>query len=108
MQTEVSTGERLHWQHDVVEVDGLLLEVDLPGGRDAAPFARTFHTDMTTALQRMLGEAQIESAIARQRNRTTRRISRTAVSQFFRHMVEGLGELRFLVAAMAWTCATRA
>lgn len=108
MQTEVTTGEQLHWQHDVVEVDGLLLEVDLPGGRDAAPFARAFRTDMTAALQRMLGEAQIESAISRQRNRTTRRISRSAVSQFFRHLVENLGELRFLVAAMEFEGPLRA
>lgn len=108
MQTEVTTGEQLHWQHDVVEVDGLVLEVDLPGGRDAVPFARAFRTDMPSALQRMLGDAQVESAISRQRNRTTRRISRKAVSEFFGRLVGELGSLQFLIAALEFEGALRA
>lgn len=107
MSTEVAT-ERLHWQHEVVELDGLLLEVDLPGGRDIAPFARRFQTEGAAALLVMLGEAQMQSVVEAQRDAVTRRIPRKAVLAAFRRLVESLGEMSFLVAAMEFEGPLRA
>lgn len=107
MTTEITT-ERLHWQHEVVELGGLLLEVDLPGGRDITPFARQFQTDGAASLLRMLGEAQMQSVVEAQRNPETRRIPRKAVLAVFRRLVESLGEMSFLVAAMEFEGPLRA
>lgn len=107
MSTEITT-ERLHWQHEVVELGDLLLEVDLPGGRDIAPFARQFQTDGAASLLRMLGEAQMQSVVEAQRNPATRRIPRKAVLAAFRRLVESLGEMSFLVAAMEFEGPLRA
>lgn len=107
MSTEITT-ERLHWQHEVVELGGLLLEVDLPGGRDITPFARQFQTGGAASLLRMLGEAQMQSVVEAQRNPETRRIPRKAVLAVFRRLVESLGEMSFLVAAMEFEGPLRA
>lgn len=107
MSTEVST-ERVHWRREVVELDGLLLEVDLPGGRDAVPFARSFQTNSMSPLLTMLGEGQIESVVEAQRNPATHRIPRKAVTEAFRRLVELCGELPFLVSALEFEGALRA
>lgn len=107
MSTEVST-ERAHWQREVVELDGLLLEVDLPGGRDAVPFARSFHEDHGGALRQMLGDGQLESVVERQRSTTTGRISRKAVTDAFRRLLDQFGELPFLVASLEFEGPLRA
>jgi hypothetical protein len=107
MSTEVTT-ERLHWQHEVVELSGLLLEVDLPGGRDIVPFARSFQNDGATSLLTMLGEAQLQSCVEAQRSPTTRRIPRKAVTAAFRRLVESLGEMSFFIAAMEFEGPLRA
>lgn len=107
MDTEVTT-ERLHWQRQVVELDGLLLEVDLPGGRDAVPFARLFREDMSAALRQMLGDGQLGSVVEQQRSRATGRISRKAVTDAFRRLLESCGELPFLVASLEFEGPLRA
>jgi hypothetical protein len=107
MSTEVTT-ERQHWQREVVELDGLLLEVDLPGGRDAVPFARSFREDMPAALRQMLGDGQVESVVEQQRSRATGRISRKGVGDAFRRLLESFGELPFLVAALEFEGPLRA
>lgn len=107
MSTEVVT-EHLHWQREVVELDGLLLEVDLPGGRDAAPFARSFREDTSAALRQMLGDGQLQSLVEQQRSRTTGRISRKAVGDAFRRLLGQCGELPFLVASLEFEGPLRA
>lgn len=107
MSIEVTT-ERLHWRHEVVELDGLLLEVDLPGGRDAVPFARLFREDLTAALVQMIGEAQMESVVESQRSRTTGRISRKAVSGTFRRLLEQCGQLPTLASMLEFEGPLRA
>jgi len=97
---ETVAAERLHWQHEVIDIDGLLLEVDLPGGRDAVPFARSFREDLSIPLRRMLGDGQIHSVVEQQRNPSTGRISRKAVTDLFRRLVAECGELAFLIAAL--------
>lgn len=107
MSTEVTT-ERQHWQRDVVELDDILLEVDLPGGRDAVPFARSFREDTSVALRQMLGDGQLQSLIEQQRSRTTGRISRKAVADAFRRLLGLCGELPFLVASLEFEGPLRA
>lgn len=108
MSVEAAAVERACWRHDVVEVGGLTLEVDLPGGPDAAGFARLFRTDAGAALRQMLGDWQLEHVIESCRNPATGRISRKAVSETFRGIVAELGELSFLVGALEHEGALRA
>lgn len=106
--TAETTTERLHWQREVVELDDMLLEVELPGGRDAVPFARQFQTDTVGPLRTMLGEGQIESVVEAQRNPATGRISRKGVTSAFRRLLEQCGELPFLISALEFEGPLRA
>lgn len=108
MSAEAAAVERAYWLHDVVEVGGLTLEVDLPGGPDAAAFARLFRTDTAAALRQMLGDWQLERVIESCRNPATGRISRKAVGEAFRAVVAELGELQFLIGALEHEGALRA
>lgn len=107
MTAETAT-ERVHWQREVVELDDMLLEVDLPGGRDAVPFARQFQTDTAVPLRTMLGDGQVESVVEAQRNPATGRISRKAVTDAFRRLLEQCGELPFLISALEFEGPLRA
>jgi hypothetical protein len=106
---DVETTTRLHWQHEVVVLDDLILEVDLPGGRDAVRFARQVREETPSALRVMLGEGQMSSLIEAQRNPNTRRISRKAVTGAIERLFAALPEsLPTLFGALEFEAALRA
>lgn len=90
-------------------LDGLTLEVTLPGGKGAAPFLSDFQRDMTAGLRVMLGEQQYRDVMEQHRHPYTMRISQRAVIDFFRRLVEELSEsLPLLIGAFEFEGALRA
>jgi len=106
---DVEATTRLHWQHEVVVLGDLILEVDLPGGRDAVPFARQVREDTTAALRTLLGDSQVSSLIEAQRDPRTHRIRRSAVTAAVEQLFAALPEtLPALFGAMEFEAALRA
>lgn len=92
MTASTAASDRQYWQHEVIALDSLVLEVDLPGGRDAVPFAKGFHRDVTRAVHMMLGEGQFRSVLEHHRHPHTKRVQQGPLLGFIRQMMDGLSE----------------
>jgi hypothetical protein len=82
-------------------LDGLVLEVDLPGGRDAVPFVKGFHQDVTRAVHAMLGDGQYRTVLEHHRHPHTMRVQQRALMEFIRSLLAALSDsLPMLIGAV--------
>lgn len=86
-----------------------MLEVDLPGGRDAVPFVKGFHRDVTRAVHAMLGDGQYHTVLEHHRHPQTMRVQQRPLMEFVRRLIDALSEsMPVLIGAVEHEGALRA